>query len=371
MIIEIYDPLHPFTKAALDSYTSKGWLRGSTQLYRSEIICIEDTISEIINVRIDLEKYQHKKKYSKLLKQNEQKFQIVIQPLAIDDEKEALYEQHKPKFKNFIYNNLVHFFGSNKAESLVFDTHEIAVYENEKLIAISFFDLGEVSLVSLLAVYDLNYAKNSLGIYTMLLEIVYAQSLNLKYYHPGYIISGSNSFDYKLKIAEYEFYNWNGEWQTWGELSAQDSNVKHYIRKVAELENTLKAYSKKTKKMYYPFFSVGDIHYSFSSPVFFAFLTDNWEIETQYDEKTGASVIKQILPEDFIGVSYNIQNQLFELTIIEKYAVISFQTMSYGLDILNNDNYCINSLQKIEVLFQASTAKDLIAFGENLAIGYF
>ena len=84
---------------------------------------------------------------------------------------------------------LSQFFYNNSIKS-IFDTYEVAVYDGSKLIGLSYFDFGQKSVASLLSVYDVTdeYKKYSLGVYTMLLEVVYAQEQDKTYYYPGYVL---------------------------------------------------------------------------------------------------------------------------------------------------------------------------------------
>ena len=61
--------------------------------------------------------------------------------------------------------------------------------------------------------FDLAESKRSLGIYTMILEIMYAIEKKKKYYYPGYAYEKPSFYEYKKKFDNVEFYDWqSGIW---------------------------------------------------------------------------------------------------------------------------------------------------------------
>lgn len=60
--------------------------------------------------------------------------------------------------------------------------------------------------------FDLDYSENSLGLYTMLLEIEHAISLGKKYYYHGYCYDVKSFYDYKKQFPALEWYDWENSW---------------------------------------------------------------------------------------------------------------------------------------------------------------
>lgn len=209
-LVEYYFP-HKLSALRLDKYLASGWFRNGAILFRSKILCLEGDIYSVLNIRLRLKDYQFSKSLRKIMRKNAH-FKIKINKASISPEKELLFEKHKSRFKGFIYPSLSEFFTSGSSSGTIFNTYEICVYDEDKLIAVSFFDAGKKSIASLLGLHDENYSKSSLGIYTMLLEIEYAMKFNKSYYYPGYILDNEKSFEYKLRLGKMQFYNWKGQW---------------------------------------------------------------------------------------------------------------------------------------------------------------
>ena len=142
------------------------------------------------------------------------------------------------------------------AKTTVFNSQEICIYHEEKLVACSFFDLGKKSLTSIVGIYHPDYQKDSLGFYTMLLEIEYGVQQGYDYYYPGYLVPYYPKFDYKTRIGkpeEVEFFDLRTD--TWKPLAIYDFKKTLTIEtgeKLENLSNFLTKYGISTTLLFYP-----------------------------------------------------------------------------------------------------------------------
>jgi len=256
MLVQYYYPFS-LSPSRLDRYLSAGWFRNSIMLFRSRLLCMEGDLFNVVNIRLPLQDYSLSKSNKKLLRKNKELFTYSINRATINVDKERLYESHKPRFKGFIYNDLHQFLYSDTISS-VFHTYEIEVKDaNGKLVALSYFDKGQQSMASLLGIYDPAYAKYSLGTFTMLLEMEYALQMDIKYYYPGYIFDKPSVFDYKLKLGNYEYYDWRGKWKPYTDFEQVESFSGHLKEKVNHLKSVLNQYGIKYSEKIYPLFPLG------------------------------------------------------------------------------------------------------------------
>ena len=80
--------------------------------------------------------------------------------------------------------------------------------------ACSFIDITTYSISSTYAMFDLSESNRSLGIYTMILEMMYAKAQKKRFYYLGYAYETPSFYDYKKKFANTEFYDWKTQlWQ--------------------------------------------------------------------------------------------------------------------------------------------------------------
>ena len=202
-ILQYYLP-HQLSPKRLDRYLASGWFRTVNMLFRAKVTCFDNDICSPINIRINLAEHEHSKRMRKLLNKNGKLFRHEIRKATITREKEELFHQHQRRFRSFLSNSLEEFLVLTPR----FETYEIDVYDEDRLIAISYFDQGHNSLMSLLGLFDPGYSSYSLGIYTMLLEMEYAKSTERQWYYPGYVHERPSIYDYKLRIGKPEIYDW-------------------------------------------------------------------------------------------------------------------------------------------------------------------
>jgi arginyl-tRNA--protein-N-Asp/Glu arginylyltransferase len=256
MLVQYYYPFS-LSPSRLDRYLSAGWFRNSIMLFRSRLLCMEGDLFNVVNIRLPLQDYTLSKANRKLLRKNKELFTYSINRASINVEKERLYEAHKPRFKGFIYNDLHQFLYSDTISS-VFHTYEIEVKDaNGKLVALSYFDKGQQSMASLLGIYDPEYSKYSLGTFTMLLEMEYALKMDFKFYYPGYIFDKPSVFDYKLRLGNYEYYDWRGKWKPYTDFKQVESFSGHLKAKVNQLKSELNQSGIKFSEKIYPLFPLG------------------------------------------------------------------------------------------------------------------
>lgn len=256
MLVQYYYPFS-LSPSRLDRYLAAGWFRNSIMLFRSRLLCMEGDLFNVVNIRLPLQDYTLSKSNKRLLRKNKKLFTYSINRASIDLDKEKLYEAHKPRFKGFIYSDLHQFLYSDTISS-VFHTYEIEIRDLDgKLVALSYFDRGHQSIASLLGIYDPAYSKNSLGTFTMLLEMEHAMEMGYKYYYPGYIFDKPSVFDYKLRLGNYEYYDWRGKWKPYTDFRQVESFAGHLKNKVNQLKLELDNYGIKFSEQVYPLFPLG------------------------------------------------------------------------------------------------------------------
>ena len=142
------------------------------------------------------------KSQRRVLKKN-QDLQIVFRPIEITAEKENLFERHKGRFNHAIPDSLYDFLSFEPA-NVPCEALEVCVYENKKLLAASFFDVGATAVSAVYAMFEPIEFSRSLGIFTMLLTIEHASKIGKTFYYPGYAYEGNSFYDYKKRFSALE-----------------------------------------------------------------------------------------------------------------------------------------------------------------------
>jgi arginine-tRNA-protein transferase len=249
--------IHGLKRADYDDLLSRGWFRGNGIVYRSEVVCIDSKVYGIRNIRFPLADFRMRKSHRKLFAKNKEKFTTRIGTPCRDARREELYKGITHRFKAFVHGSLegVLLTPGLGAE---FDTMEISVYDGEQLIAVSYVDMGERSMASILCVYDQKYKSDSLGMYTMLIEIDLAKKFGLDYYYPGYVLDLPSAFDYKLQLGPCQ---WLDHHQTWITDSTMLSESKgDQIRsKMEDLKELLFGNGFSASRKIYPYYTLGHL----------------------------------------------------------------------------------------------------------------
>jgi arginine-tRNA-protein transferase len=333
-----------------DKLMAQGFFRNGQSMFKTQLMLMHTELYTSIGIRLDLTKHEFSKSLRKLLKKNAQRFEVKVRPVEFSSEKQELWEQHQHRFVGASTHSLYNHFcyeGYNN-----FDSWEVSVYDGSKLIAASFFDLGQNSMASILGLFDQQYTKESLGIYTMLVEISLAQKLSLRYYYPGYVLDQPSLFDYKLRLGNFERYNWHtGRWR------AYDKNyfptiATHTTQQLVHLEQLLNdqqiGYAKKAYQFYlWKYFTeFPDYKWLYPSPIMFV-------IGYQLGYNPG-----------LLSISFDADTQLFFLTIAEVYVPITnmFGTVAFAPDTLNTANYVIDALKVTHTLIEDPSAEVVVAY---------
>lgn len=84
----------------------------------------------------------------------------------------------------------------------IFDTKCISIFDQDRLVAGGYFDLGGKSAASILHFFDPEYARYSLGKYLILITTDYLKANQFEYYYPGYVVQHLKKMDYKLFLGK-------------------------------------------------------------------------------------------------------------------------------------------------------------------------
>ncbi len=195
----------------LDLLLENGWRHFGAHFFRYNLGFHEDELRRVLPLRIRLADFRQSKSQRRILKKN-QDLQIVFRPIKITPEKEILFETHKRRFKHSVPDSIYDFLSLMPA-TVPCEALEVSVYQQGKLLAASFFDVGEAAVSAIYAMFDTSESSRSLGIFTMLLIIDYASKNGKTFYYPGYAYEGNSFYDYKKRFSALETFDWNGGWK--------------------------------------------------------------------------------------------------------------------------------------------------------------
>jgi Putative arginyl-tRNA:protein arginylyltransferase len=193
----------------MDRLWASGWRHFGTHFFRYSIGIHEFDIRVVIPLRIRLADFAFSKSQRRVLRKNAN-LETAIRPVAITDEKELLFDRHKQRFKSGIPGNIYDFISANSP----CETLEVSARLGDRVIAVSFLDVGDISVSSVYAMFEPAEYSRSLGIFTLLKEIEFAMDNGKEFLYLGYCYEGKSFYDYKKRFRATEIYNWQGKWES-------------------------------------------------------------------------------------------------------------------------------------------------------------
>lgn len=194
----------------LDQLWASGWRHCGETFFRFTEMEHHDGTYHVVPLRIRLEHFEMRKSQRRIWNKN-QHWQRIIRPIQLTDETHLLFRRHKARFKHDAPLSIYNFLSAEPA-TVPNEAVEVAVYDNDELIAVSYLDLGETATSSIYAMFSPDYASFGLGIFTMLCEIEYSKYLGKTLYYHGYSYQEPSFYDYKKTFNAIEAYNWRGQW---------------------------------------------------------------------------------------------------------------------------------------------------------------
>ncbi len=198
------------TPAQLDGLLGDGWRHFGPHFFRYNLGIHNDEIRRVIPLRIRLSEFKLSKSQARVLRRNDD-LAISVEPVKITAEVQDLFKRHKQRFKQHPPDSIYSFI-SDDSDLELCTTFQQCVRTGERLLAVGFLDVGEISVSGIYTSFEPEETRRSLGIFTIMKEIEYAILHRKKFYYLGYCYSGSSFYDYKKRFHATEGYDWNGNW---------------------------------------------------------------------------------------------------------------------------------------------------------------
>lgn len=345
----IHHPKHPIAPEQLDAYLSTGWRPAGQGIYTAEFLRTDnEQIYGCIQLRLPLAGFTFKKRHRKLMRRNAQRFRITFQAAeAPDQELEALNQRylaiHPEKTRDSLDHHVI---GEHRIKAL--DTQIIRVYDEDKLVAFSYFDLGRETAYTKAGIYDPDYAAYSLGIYTMLLEIEWLRDQGVLFYHPGYVAPRFPAFNYKMQFGDMEYFQLStGKWLPYEHENSEDP-YDLIQAALTQVQSELGDIGVASQLMEYPSY------------------TACYHYQTSEVEMLDAAIFLYVMPTRFgtdLVVTYTIADGIYRLVEIRDSGLRDMNVMSVSNN--GQPRYVLPSMVD-GVLASVASAKEIAAALEGV-----
>ncbi len=196
----------------LDEKLVTGWRHFGTRFFRCNFAIHDGQICGVLPLRVPVGEFSPSKSQRRVRRRCEG-FECRVIPAAVTGEYEALFERHKARFTDNVPDGLTDFVDARPAE-IPNETRAVEVRtDGGCLVAVSFFDVGADAISSVYGMFDPEFSRFSLGIFTILRELEAAARMGKRFYYLGYSYTVPSPYDYKRRIAPLEAYDWNAGWK--------------------------------------------------------------------------------------------------------------------------------------------------------------
>ena len=245
----------------LDEYLAAGWRCMGQAIYTSHFMIFPTEggqhVYSTLPTRLALQDYTFRKSLRKISRKVHHQFKVVIGEVAhFDEAKKMVNDLYAVQFPDKAISDPKLILDNGRG-SFTFDTRELCIYDGDRLIAFSFFAQGKNSIYSKQGIYDPAYSHYSLGFFSMLEEIEYAQINNFSYYYPGYVVPNYPEFDYKHRIGPLEYFELSTQkWRPFVTLKESEVAVNKMRTSLLQLKDALKKISVQSSISNYRYFDI-------------------------------------------------------------------------------------------------------------------
>lgn len=192
--------VRPLSPADFDALLAQGERRMGGYFYRTA--CVGCRACEMLRVPVD--RFRMSRSQGRTARRNRD-VRVELGPIVVDAERLELYNRHKSERgldtcgRRITADEYWSFLGNSHVRSV-----EVRYFVDDRLIALSILDLGAKSASSVYHYFDPTESKRSLGVFSVLAEIVLCQQLELDWYYLGYWVRECRHLSYKSQYLPHE-----------------------------------------------------------------------------------------------------------------------------------------------------------------------
>ena len=203
------------SRTQLDQILALGWYRMHQSIFATSHIEMGGT-HRVHWLRYSIPEIENHASHRRIRRRNK-KFRVTIEDFNLATQEHT--QLHSRYYASIDFDGAVSIndclFGKPVPSKNIYYTKCISVFEEGRLVAAGYFDLGSHSAASILHFYDPPFKRYSLGKYLILLTIDFLKSEGYSWYYPGYVVEGLSKMDYKLFLGKTEAQYFDPETAQW------------------------------------------------------------------------------------------------------------------------------------------------------------
>jgi len=198
-----YKYVRDASKTFATAVIARGWRRFGKYYFHP--IC--NGCNECKSIRIDVKNYNYTKSQKKSINRNKNTQIIVQEPTLTKSHLELYNKYHNFKSKKDGWNHKSisqREYHENFVDGANNFGKEVLYIIDNKLVGVDLIDILDDGISSIYFFYDPDYARLSLGTYSLIYQIKLAKILELPWIYLGYWVDGCKAFAYKPNFQPQE-----------------------------------------------------------------------------------------------------------------------------------------------------------------------
>jgi arginine-tRNA-protein transferase len=191
------------SKEYANTLVKSGYRRFGT--FFSQPIC--ENCYDCESIRVDVNDYKFSKSQRRVIRKNLKTPYIEQEPTISQEHIELYnkYHKYKSQHSGWKYNEITaNEYFENFVDGAGEFGREILFFDDDQLIGVDLIDMVDDGISSIYFYYDPDYSHLSLGVFSLLLQIIFAQEKKLDWIYLGYYVKGCKSLEYKQKYKPYQ-----------------------------------------------------------------------------------------------------------------------------------------------------------------------
>lgn len=186
-----------------DELLASGYRRLGQVFYRPSCLGCR----KCIPIRVATSSFSRSKSQRRIWKKHSARYQVTLLPPVYQEDHYLIYEKHSTHVSR--ENEPSDPEGYMRAFLLSqVQTHIVEYRIDEQLIGATIIDVGKESVSSVYAFWDPDLPQYSMGTFSALWEIAWAQNKGLRYYYLGYFVDHCPSMSYKRRFRPHQLFDW-------------------------------------------------------------------------------------------------------------------------------------------------------------------
>ncbi len=201
-------------RMTMDELWATGWRHQGHLFFRYDACEMQGDWHQIVPVRIKVPEFRMSKSQRRVWRKN-QDLRWEVVPAIIDDATHEIFDRHRLRFSDNVPDT-IHCFFSDRPHDLPCDCLALRAFLHDRLVAVSFLDLGQRSTSSVYAIFDPDDSKRGLGTMTLLKELELSAASGMEHLYPGYATRETSHYDYKKTFNALQGMDWPSyRWLDW------------------------------------------------------------------------------------------------------------------------------------------------------------